>query len=91
VDEADGRSARRRPAQRRSVLPSLPSLLLLLLEPTFLARNAGLLLIATAQLGFSLINMCVKLLERDVQVPVWQVRLSLSLRCAPLSSSRSAS
>ncbi|GAA5898131.1 hypothetical protein JCM8208_000161 [Rhodotorula glutinis] len=38
-------------------------------------RNEGLLLIATAQLGFSLINMCVKLLERDVQVPVWELIL----------------
>ncbi|GAA5837217.1 hypothetical protein JCM9279_005621 [Rhodotorula babjevae] len=38
-------------------------------------RNEGLLLIATAQLGFSLINMCVKLLERDVSVPVWELIL----------------
>ncbi|TNY21660.1 Drug/metabolite transporter superfamily [Rhodotorula diobovata] len=38
-------------------------------------RNEGLLLIATAQLGFALINMCVKLLERDVQVPVWELIL----------------
>ncbi|GAA6051936.1 hypothetical protein JCM3770_006585 [Rhodotorula araucariae] len=44
-------------------------------------RNEGLLLIAVAQLGFALINMCVKLLERDVQVPVWElimIRMSMT-------------
>ena len=34
---------------------------------------AGLLLIAASQLGFALVNTCVKLLERDVQVPVWEL------------------
>ncbi|GAA5867917.1 hypothetical protein JCM3774_004721 [Rhodotorula dairenensis] len=39
----------------------------------FVDRNQGLLLIAASQLGFALVNTCVKLLERDVQVPVWEL------------------
>ncbi|KWU46905.1 hypothetical protein RHOSPDRAFT_10306, partial [Rhodotorula sp. JG-1b] len=40
---------------------------------SFVDRNQGLLLIAASQLGFALVNACVKLLERDVQVPVWEL------------------
>lgn len=42
----------------------------LALQAAHSAFIAGLLLIALSQLGFAIVNTCVKLLERDINVPV---------------------
>ncbi|GAA6036017.1 hypothetical protein JCM8097_005217 [Rhodosporidiobolus ruineniae] len=39
----------------------------------FVKKNEGLLLIACSQVFFAAINCCVKLLERDVHMPVWEL------------------
>ncbi|GAA5981375.1 hypothetical protein JCM10908_004086 [Rhodotorula pacifica] len=58
---------------RRSIARYLPRWQLPTSIRPFVDRNQGLLLIASSQLGFALVNTCVKLLERDVQVPVWEL------------------
>ncbi|GAA5827240.1 hypothetical protein JCM11251_001185 [Rhodosporidiobolus azoricus] len=47
----------------------------------FVKKNEGLLLIALSQVFFAAINACVKLLERDVSMPVWElifIRMSMT-------------
>ncbi|GAA5888821.1 hypothetical protein JCM6882_002865 [Rhodosporidiobolus microsporus] len=47
----------------------------------FVKKNEGLLLIALSQVFFAAINCCVKLLERDVAMPVWElifIRMSMT-------------
>ncbi|GAA5861437.1 hypothetical protein JCM1840_005369 [Sporobolomyces johnsonii] len=39
----------------------------------FVKKNEGLLLIALSQVFFAMINACVKLLESEIAVPVWEL------------------
>ncbi|GAA6059362.1 hypothetical protein JCM10212_003260 [Sporobolomyces blumeae] len=41
----------------------------------FVDRNTGLLFIALAQLFFSIMNLCVKILVSEVEVPIWELIL----------------
>ncbi|GAA5899462.1 uncharacterized protein JCM6883_005228 [Sporobolomyces salmoneus] len=41
----------------------------------FAERNSGLLCIATAQMFFAVMNLCVKILVSEIQVPIWELIL----------------